>query len=320
MTLIRFACFLAAGTSGAALLAKVYGVTSMRAATLGLAVPCCIALVIAWIWATRAPHKELASMLSLGFIGGLLGTLAYDVVRIPFHLAGQRIFAPIAAYGVWINDASASSRFTDAVGWAYHFSNGITFGIMYALVMQGRRWEWAVAWGLILETIALTSPFARIFSISGNYPAIGIAYVGHVAWGIPLGLVIQHHRAVESFLARIPRALKWSSLALGCAALVAPVFIPRNIERDRAVIPGEFLRDGDRLIPSWQRIQHGGHADIRNPAEDSIWVRVRDRDVRIAPQMSVVIDFPDPGIYQVFVETQRRSRSSFVMVEPVEDR
>jgi len=319
MRLTRFACFLAAGTSGFALLAKVYGVSSMRAATLALAVPCCIALVIAWIWATRTSRDELASMLSLGFIGGLLGTFAYDLVRIPFHLAGQRIFAPIAAYGVWINDANASSRFTDVVGWAYHFSNGITFGIMYALVLFGRPWGWAIVWGLILETIALASPFARIFSIAGNYSAIGIAYSGHVAWGIPLGLVIQHHREVEAFLARIPRALKWLSVALSGAVLVSPIFIPRNIERDQAVAPGEFLRDGDRLIPLWQRIQRGESTTIRNPDNDSIWVRARDGDVRIAPHASAVIDFPNPGIYQLFVETHRRSRSSFVMVEPVED-
>ena len=317
MRLTRFACFLAAGTSGLGVLAKVYGVASMRLVTIAVAIPCCIALTLV---ALKSPHQKLAAMIKLGALGGLLGTFAYDVVRIPFHLAGQRIFAPIAAYGIWIGDASASSRFTDVIGWAYHFSNGITFGIMYALVLFGRSWGWAVLWGLVLETIALASPFARIFSIAGNYSAISVAYMGHIAWGIPLGLVIQHHARVESFLARMSGTVKWASLALACAALASPIFIPRNIERDRAVVPGEFLRDGDRLVPAWQRIQRGGHASLRNPANDSIWVRVRDADIRIAPHTAAVIEFPNPGIYQVFVETHSRSRSSFVIVEPVEDR
>lgn len=320
MRLVRFACLLAAGTSGAALLAKIYGVTSMRAATLALALPCCIALVITWIWARRSSHTKLATMLSLGFLGGLFGTFAYDIVRIPFDLAGQRIFGPIAAYGIWINDAASSSRFTDVVGWAYHFSNGITFGVMYALFFLGRPWSWAVAWGLVLETIALTSPFAGIFSIAGNYSAISIAYMGHIAWGIPLGLIVQHHREVEEFFGRISSTLKWSLLTLACVALTSQIFFTRNIERDKSVVPGEFRREGDRLIPSWQRLQHAGRVSIRNPANDSIWVRVLDRDVRIPSRASAVVDFPNTGVYQVFVETTRRSRSSFVIVEPVEDR
>jgi hypothetical protein len=315
----RVALFLACGTSGAALLAKVYGLTSMRTATLALALPFCLGLAAVWMWAVHARHRALASMLSVGFLGGLLGTFAYDLVRIPFHLAGQRIFAPVAAYGIWISDASMSSRFTDVIGWMYHFSNGITFGIMYALFFCGRRWGWAVVWGLTLETIALVSPFGRIFSMTANYSAIGIAYAGHIAWGVPLGVLVHQSDKTQAYLARTASSLKLSAFMLGCAALAWPMFSPGNIQRDRRVIPGEFRVEGDVLRPDWLRIGRGQEIRVFNPGAESATIRVQVRDVSVASGQSAVIPFPDPGVYQMFVETSRRSRSSFVIVEPVEE-
>lgn len=315
---IRAALFLACGTSGAALLAKVYGLTSMQTATLALAAPCSVGLLVVWMWSMRTSREALTSTLSLGFIGGIAGTIAYDLVRVPFHLMGQRIFAPIGAYGVWISGASTSSRFTEVIGWTYHFSNGITFGMMYALFFRGRAWWWAVVWGLLLETIALGSPFGRIFSVTGNYSAIGIAYAGHIAWGIPLGLLVQHSDATLAYLARTPDSLKWSTFLLGCVALAWPMFSTARIQRDKDVIPREFRAENDFLRPDWVRIQRGAVVRILNPGADSIWVRILEHDIRIGPGQRQLIPFPRPGVHQAFVETTRRSRSSFVIVEPVE--
>lgn len=315
----RVALFLACGASGAALLAKVYGLTSMRAATVAVVIPCCVGLLAVWTWSVRTSHTTLARTMSVGFLGGLLGTLAYDFVRLPFHLAGQRIFTPIAAYGVWISGASTSSRFTDVIGWTYHFSNGITFGMMYALFFRGRVWWWAVVWGLILETIALASPFGRIFSLTGNYSAVGVAYAGHVAWGIPLGLLVQHSDAIESYVDRTPRSFKLSVLLMGCVALALPIFSTANIRRDHSVIPGEFRAEGDRLNPDLLRIRRGDGIQILNPGSAGIWIRVGGQDVRVAAGERRDIPFGSSGVYQVFVETVAQSRSSFVIVEPVED-
>lgn len=315
----RVALFLACATSGTALLAKVYGLMSMRTSTLALALPCCVGLAAVWMWAVRARRQTLASMLSVGFLGGLAGTIAYDLVRIPFHLAGQRIFAPIAAYGIWISDASTSSRFTDVTGWTYHFSNGITFGMMYALFFLGRGWGWAVVWGLTLETIALVSPFGRIFSMTGNYSAIGIAYAGHIAWGVPLGVLVHQSDKTRAYLARASSSLKLSAFLLGCGALAWPMFSPGNIQRDSRVIPGEFRVEGDLLRPDWLRIQRSQEIRVFNPGGESAGIRVNERDVSVVSGQRAVIPFVDPGVYQVFVETSRRSRSSFVIVEPVED-
>jgi hypothetical protein len=315
---LRTALFLACGTSGAALLAKVFGILSMRTVTIALALPCAVALFIVWIRAARRKQAALRRVLAIGFLGGLVGTFAYDVARIPFHLAGQRIFAPISAYGIWIADASASSGLTETIGWSYHVANGITFGMMYALVMEKRGWGWAVVWGIALESIALFSPFGRIFSMTGNVAAISIAYAGHIAWGVPLGIMVQHADAVQVYMARVSRPLKWAGLVVGIVALTWPWWSPAERRHDQFVTKGTFQADGDLLRPAWLRMQRGEPLWFRNPGTERIAIRALASDVQVAAGDSARVVFPGAGVFQVFVETERRSRSSFVIVEPVE--
>lgn len=316
----RGLCFLLCIPSGGALLAKVYGLLELNSGALFIALPCCAALIGIWRWAKQTGRKSLAEALAIGFLGGLLGTLAYDVVRIPPLLSGQRIFAPISAYGVWIADASNSSRFTEVIGWAYHFSNGLTFGVMYTLWLRKRHWAWAILWGLVLETIALVSPFGRIFYLVGNYQAIAIAYFGHVAYGLPLGWLAYRWDETNAWLRQLPRRRIGQLLLLTGAVIAWMIFWPSHRQRDARVTAGEFRAEGITLNPDWLRIRHGSSIQVFNPEAHDITVIVRQANARhhIASQVREMISFPQPGIYQLFVETSRQTRSSFVIVEPVE--
>ena len=317
----RVACFVACLPSGASLLAKLYGIASLRTGAIVVVLPCCLGLFGVWLWARRSRRQWLATLLTIGFFGGLLGTFGYDLVRVPAHLGGQRIFAPISTYGVWIAEADASSRFTDVLGWSYHLSNGITFGLMYALLLRGRAWGWAVLWALILETIAFLSPFVRLFTLSGA--AVFNAYLAHVAYGVPLGLVVQRGEDTLRYLARVPVAFKWMAAALCCAALAAPLLVPGNVRRDGRAKAGEFRIEGHELNPDWLRIERGTAIRIYNPspADDSVVVRKSGRNelVPVASQSRRLVTFDKPGIHRLFVATRGRTRSSFVIAEPVEE-
>lgn len=318
---LRVICFLACMSSGGALLGKVYGLASMQLLGLAVALPCGVGLLGVWFWARRTAREALADALTIGFLGGLLGTFGYDLFRVPFHLLGLRVFAPISAFGVWLADAPSSSRLTEVLGWSYHFSNGITFGIMYALFMRERHWGWAVLWALVLETIAVLSPFGRIFLLAGNYYAIAIAYAAHIAYGLPLGLLVWRWNATRDWLARVPAFLKWAAAALACAALGGPLFSPERDQQDARTALGEFRVEGERLNPGWLRIERGGDVRVHNPDAEAVSVLVKPNgaSVRIAGGQTGTFSFSRTGIYQIFVETERRSQSSFIIVEPVED-
>jgi len=311
-------------------LLKVWGITSMAAGG-ALFLACLLILIPGYFWARRH-DAALARHLRLGFWGGLLGTLGYDIVRVPFHLAGFRVFAPIQAYGVWLAEAQRSSGFTEALGWLYHFSNGITFGIMYALVMGGsrggnppenlalgRHWGWGVLWGLCLESIVLSTPFARIFHLQGNVKAIAIAYGAHVFYGLPLGWVVARGSGADR------RLSDWSGKlgALVVLTLLILSPIPMERERDSRAVPGTLKVEGYRLNPTWLRLSAPGRFKVSNPnAQASREVTIvqpsTHQELHLKPGEQSEWGFDSPGIYQVYVKAPGRSISSFVIVEPVE--
>ena len=318
---LRVGCFLLCMPLGGALLAKMYGLASMQSVTALAGLPCCLLILAIWIWAVRSGRTGLADALAIGLAGGMLGTIGYDVVRIPFALTGQLIFASISAYGLWLANAGASSRFTEVLGWSYHYGSGITFGVMYALFMRDRHWSWAILWAFILESIAVFSPFGRIFSLSGNYYAIGIAYFGHIGYALPLGWLVYKWDDSRKQLAELPVSYLWVTLVIGCASIVAALVWPESVRRDARVVAEEFRVEGARLNPDWLRINRNGEIRVFNPEAERVSVRVKQTNVLtdVATNQREPLFFAQPGIYQVFVETGHRSQSSFVIVEPVEE-
>ncbi|MBI3653404.1 MAG: hypothetical protein HY231_20430 [Acidobacteria bacterium] len=306
--------------SGASLLAKVYGLAPMHLTVLFITLPCGAILLGIWVWTRKADDDEFATALLLGSLGGFLATISYDVARLPFALAGQRIFTPISAYGLWVLNSETSTRFTELSGWAYHFSNGITFGLMYALFMKKRFWGWAIVWACLLETLAVLSPFARIFYLSGNYRAIGIAYFGHIAYGLPLGWMVYKWDATRDFLEdhKMPLTMLLSSLII--LAMVWVVSMPEPVRRDAYVVAGEFAVEGNHLKPEWLRLKQPGEIRIYNSGNAPVSVHIKQTHqvAQIDSQQTVLLRFPQTGIYQLFIESEAMTKSSFVMVEPIE--
>jgi len=316
---LRFACVLACIPSGGALLAKMYGLASMQAVTLWAFLPCAVALVGVWAWGRRGGPTEIADALAIGVLGGLLGTFGYDLIRVPFLLAGLRVFAPIEAYGVWIAGAAQSSVWTAITGWAYHFSNGITFGVMYALVARGRHWGWGIAWAMLLETIVLVSPFGPIFNLSGNPSAIGIAYLGHVAYGLPLGLVVQRWDRTRSWLDSVPTGVTVAALAFGLAVLLSPVLQSAPHQRDARRIEASFRVEGIRLNPDWVRVNVGEAVGLVNPSDSLVYLDVMPaRTIPLSTGERTMLTPDSSGVFQIRVQTDGRTHSSFLIVEPVE--
>ena len=317
---IRATCFIAAVASGVSLLAKVYGIVEMSVSVALVVLPCCIGLVVFWSWARRNRLEEVAAAVGIGIVGGLLSTLAYDLTRLPFHLSGYLVFATNSTYGMWITDAAASSRNTEVVGWLYHFSNGVTFSVMYALFMRGRHWIWAVVYAFVLESIAVFSLFGQVFSLAGNYGMVSIAYLAHISYGLPIGVMVHRWEASREWLAarQVPIAAMFT---LFFASFLIPVLTPAKIVRDATVGPGVFTTDGIALVPFMQRIGKGGTVAVENRNQGEIVVRVVKTGDRhaIPAGESGKIAFPEAGIYQIHIETDGVSRSSFVIAEPVSE-
>ena len=312
----RLGLFVLAGGSIAALLADVFGIAPMWLVFWGASVPSMLLLAV--LAASARVHPELRARIRVGAFAGVIGTLGYDIVRIPFALAGQRVFAPIESYGVLIANASASSGLTSTLGWTYHLSNGVTFGIAYAAIAARRPWPWGIVWGLTLESVAVFSPFAARYGLAGQFVPIAIAYGAHVFYGYPVGRLVQNVDRVDAALHRAGRfavALVLVIASLGIVGWHRP-FSQSEVERDAAQasaggVPHTIVT-GVRFEPEWLRIRTGGCVVVDNQTDE----RYETPQGTVAANAASTLCFDQPGIYRIRLGTRPYS-GGFVYVDAV---
>jgi hypothetical protein len=319
--LARIGLFLACLPSGSAVLTEVYGVLSLRDCFWFLAVPGYLVLAATWWFGRNAREewvRELSDAVAIGAVGGFLATVAYDVVRIPFVMSGIRVYVPNSTYGLWILDADFSTRLTETVGWFYHFANGTAFGIMYALFMRGRHWFFAVVWACLLETIAIFSPYAVVYQLAGKPYIIAIAYFGHVAYGLPLGFMVQRWAGSAAYLRNLPPIGRIALVAILLASVVGSLTYPRDIA-DPARKANAFVVEGGGLAPDWLRLRKAGPIFLKNGCGGPSTVVLNGAELPpLAPCEEREVAIAEPGIAQLYAKSASfRSHSSFVLVDPV---
>lgn len=256
----------------APLLGWAYGLGPFWLWFLSVTVPSLVLLVacgLATAQSTR--YRRLHTSLVIGALGGLLGTFAYDLVRIPFLPFGYRLLAPIDSYGVLTLGAESSSPWSGVLGWMFHFANGIGFGVTYAVVAAGRRWQWAMLWGMAIETLNVASPVAGLYALRG--PALlAIAYGGHLAYGVVLGkLVADPERTLQRMDEVSAHTLAYAVLGvvLVLIAWQRPFFsaAPVAANPQAGSTASAVVRDG-RFRPEWMRVPSYGCVSLRD--EDTV--------------------------------------------------
>lgn len=215
----RLLVFLLSATSIWCLLAEFYGLCSMRFFTFRILIPATALLILLAITDWLGGDRRLARAVWVGAVGGLLAAVAYDLFRIPFVVAAADhigphwlrlpLFKVFPRFGAMIlgepyTAGTTASQFTlmaHVVGWVYHFSNGITFGVMYmALVGDARRrsWLWAILLAAGLELAMLFTPYTQFFGIGLTTQFIVATLSAHILFGIVLGLYAKYRPAPNS--------------------------------------------------------------------------------------------------------------------------
>jgi hypothetical protein len=191
------------------LLAEFYGLCSMRTFTFAILLPATALLILIAVRDYWRGDGRLARAVMVGAMGGLLAAIAYDVFRLAWvigdvdhvgpHWLRLPLFNVFPRFGAMIlgepyTADQTNSQFTlsaHVVGWAYHFSNGITFGVMYRAMIGDatrRRWLWAIALAVGLELGMLFTPYTRFFGIVPMALFVVVTLTAHTIFGVTLGL------------------------------------------------------------------------------------------------------------------------------------
>jgi len=204
----RTIVFLLAATSIGSLLAEFYGLLSMRAFVGWVFLPALAVLVGLGAFDRLRGDGRLFANLVIGAVSGLLAAGAYDLCRLPFVFAEawgiDAVVPPLdllkvfPMFGAMIGgeplEPGAYSVTAHLLGWLYHFSNGMTFGIMYlALIGDGarRHWLWAVLLAGGLEVGMLLTPYPTTFGIDVTPTFVAVTLAAHGIFGVALGLSVR---------------------------------------------------------------------------------------------------------------------------------
>ncbi|MFN8532893.1 MAG: hypothetical protein U0556_05050 [Dehalococcoidia bacterium] len=136
----------------------------------------------------------LADRIWAGALGGLIATLVYDAVRPPLVTAFGLTFNPYRAmpfFGSLMTGLETTEPLAIGLGWAYHFWNGISFGMMFALLRPQGGVIAGIVWALFLQgMMMLVYPsFLQVRLSDPGFLLSGI--VGHGFWGAVLGYGIK---------------------------------------------------------------------------------------------------------------------------------
>jgi hypothetical protein len=222
----RLLVFVLAATSIWCLLAEMYHLVDMRTFFYAILVPATALLY--GIAALDYAHGDgrLCRAVLIGTLGGLVGALAYDIFRLPFVYSStwglERIGIPLMPlfkvfprFGALIlgqpPEQPTYSLAAQILGWAYHFSNGATFGVMFAAAyasfdeaatrrgsshargVASRPMAGATLMAVGIELCLLASPYTTFFGIAPTSQFILVTIIAHIIFGVALGAYYAWH-------------------------------------------------------------------------------------------------------------------------------
>ena len=197
----RIIVFVLASTSIASLLGEMYRLWPMRFFTLAVFLPASFALIAIAFYDRLRGNGKASRIIFIGALSGFIAAIAYDIFRLPFVFSkswgleavvpAMPLFKVFPQFGAMIlAQTDSTSLAANLIGWAYHFSNGTTFGVMYAAIVNGqwrRLWWVAIVFAVGLELGMLFTPYPATFGIRMTSLFVVVTLAAHGIFGVTMG-------------------------------------------------------------------------------------------------------------------------------------
>lgn len=231
----RFLVFVLSATSIWCLLSEMYGLCDMRTFFYAILLPATAALYGIALLDRARGDRRLFRAVMIGSLAGLFGAVVYDTFRLPFVFSDawgmgklgipqMPLFKVFPRFGALILGQPMEQGVPDGqpgsawgagyslaahlVGWLYHFSNGATFGVMFAAMYAGAKEAmgaaragalrpvfWAVLMAVGIEVCLLISPYGKFFGVHVGVKFVVVTVLAHVLFGVGLGAWFARHGA-----------------------------------------------------------------------------------------------------------------------------
>jgi hypothetical protein len=163
-----------------------------------------VAIAVSFVRADPEVRGDLRRTFVIGVVAGLIATIAYDVSKALLSQLDPSPWNPFEAtriFGLILLGDGVDDTVLRLTGWAFHFSNGATFGMSFAFVFGGAAVRSVLlgvllgaAWGVGLETFQLTLYPGWLGIPAGNGALAEfqqVSFLGHLVFGSVLGLLVR---------------------------------------------------------------------------------------------------------------------------------
>lgn len=176
--------------------ASQMGFGTMQHLAITFMLPAAVVMIAMWLVARRATPR-VASLAWRGALAGAVATLALEAIRYPGFRMGFMPGNLPQLMGVLLLDrfALGPSFLSNLAGFAYHFWNGASFGLIFVLLAVGfSRW-WAVPFGLAVGVGFLASPVVLALGVGPfgrdfGWPFAATVMTAHLAFGVALARLL----------------------------------------------------------------------------------------------------------------------------------
>lgn len=248
--------FLCASTSIGSLVLYLLGVAEFRVLLYWLLLPGILALAGCYWWAKGKNKLELRQRILGGLWAGLVATLVYDVARVPSMMSGIPVFKAVSYFGTVMLGLTTPTYASEVMGWLFHVSNGVEFGLMYVLLAPRPAWWTALVWGLALEALMLLTPYAEVFGYRVSRQFLTITVTAHALYGLSLWAVLRYWLAGTRFGAAPKRAASVLAIS-GVASLfgILAVAVSFHDRYARVIPPSPPDYIGPHLYITWDVVE-----------------------------------------------------------------
>lgn len=179
----------------------------------------------------RKKFPRLSNRIFVGMAAGTIASFALEAIRIPGYMVTKWIpmdsmislpgllltekITSLSELRQIIMDSGVAMNLYHAppdafvVGALWHFWNGATFGIIYALIIGKGRWWYGVIWAFIIEIVMMIAPY--LIAMKGpfginhmdGYNLFVITLCAHLVFGAVLGVLIQKWKSDSTSLIQL---------------------------------------------------------------------------------------------------------------------
>ncbi|MBS1268899.1 MAG: hypothetical protein MAG458_01634 [Nitrosopumilus sp.] len=184
---------------------------------------------------SHSKFPRLSSRLFKGMAAGAIASFALEAIRIPGYMFAKWIpmDSMISLPGLFLTEKiTALSEVKQVVmqsgvpmnlyhapmdaflaGGLWHFWNGATFGIIYALLIGKGRWWYGMIWAIVIEITMMLAPY--LIAMKGpfgiehmdGYNIFVITLVAHLLFGAVLGLLVQKWKKDDNFILNLNKGM-----------------------------------------------------------------------------------------------------------------